>query len=696
MTDLWGFLLQTLYVSLVGGLLLVVKGLLQDKLTPRWQYGVWTVLALRILLPVQIIGKYILLPLPLWVETAKTLVERKLDSAYSSVFLPTEVAGPVPLVSARPESITDWLFLLYAVGAVVMLARYLVSYFRLRRLVSRGTPASDTLQAQINRIGEKYRLKSCRAVVIQGLPSPMVFGIFRPVLAVPAGASLDDHVILHELLHVKHHDALQNVLWCVCRALHWCNPFLHFLINRIGNDMESLCDQRVLERLEGEERREYGISLLAMANDRYPRAPGTTSVSNGGKNIARRIEAIVRFKKYPKGMALASVCVTVILMCGCLAATGEQELTYHDSTEDGLLTNARSLAELKLTQCTTAAGALDTYAKGLKYYDQRWLALASPASHKEDILADSIPFLDNEDGLWDWKSQAETGLNLSVYEVKSLDDPPYAELVETGWVEDIQLSQTEYEIYNLEYQTDGSYTALLTFFFDNVQTLDGQQLWWSAEYGDTCAVATYPVRVFQEDGWVVEETGTRTLYLLNGTDVTTFCYRLFPTLRLYQGKGTFGSVKARIWRSCDLEDSIGLWERVNVYSIQYPCPAAEFGTCYENYNLTYTYGAENEDTNLVHQAGIQLKPLNKDGSMPEFEDLPGTIGGQSASGNSSSGTAWSNEQIEGNWNGIIETGGGWGGTGNPEESAFSVGYVIHVWLNSELRETIVLEEVPND
>ena len=39
-------------------------------------------------------------------------------------------------------------------------------------------------------------------------------------------------------------------------------------------------------------------------------SPGTSSMANGGRNIRRRIEAIARFKKYPAGMALASVCVT--------------------------------------------------------------------------------------------------------------------------------------------------------------------------------------------------------------------------------------------------------------------------------------------------------------------------------------------------------------------------------------------------
>ena len=50
-----------------------------------------------------------------------------------------------------------------------------------------------------------------------------------------------------------------------------------------------------------------------MADEVYARAPGTSSMANGGRNIRRRIEAIARFKKYPAGMALASVCVTVVL-----------------------------------------------------------------------------------------------------------------------------------------------------------------------------------------------------------------------------------------------------------------------------------------------------------------------------------------------------------------------------------------------
>ena len=56
MHNIWEFLLQTLSVSAAAALLLIVKALLADKLPPRWQYGVWAVLALCLCRFVQGIG----------------------------------------------------------------------------------------------------------------------------------------------------------------------------------------------------------------------------------------------------------------------------------------------------------------------------------------------------------------------------------------------------------------------------------------------------------------------------------------------------------------------------------------------------------------------------------------------------------------------------------------------------------------
>ena len=128
MTGIWGFILQTLYVSLVGGLLLLVKSILRDKLTPRWQYGVWSVLALRILVPVGVSWKYVLLPLPLWVETARILAEQAIPALWFT-----------------------WLYWLYLAGVAVFLLRYVVSYIRLGMLLRRGEAAPEELTQQVSR-----------------------------------------------------------------------------------------------------------------------------------------------------------------------------------------------------------------------------------------------------------------------------------------------------------------------------------------------------------------------------------------------------------------------------------------------------------------------------------------------------------------------------------------------------------------
>ena len=485
MNNLWGFLLQTISVSLTAALLLIVKYLLADKLSPRWQYAAWSVLALRILVPASM-ERFILHPIPLWLEIWKGKVEAGLNSAYSSVEQVISVKAPVPWIVTAPLSVTDWLFVLYTAGVVVTLLWYAFSYLRLRRALRKGFPVSEGLEAQIQRVCQTYGLCPCRAVAVKGLTSAFVCGVFRPVLAVPAGEELDDKVLLHELLHLKYRDSLQNLLWCVLRALHWCNPFLQVVFNRIGNDMESLCDQRVLERLEGEERRSYGVILLSMANDRYPRAPGTTSISNGGKNISRRIEAIVRFRKYPKGMALVSVCTVILLAAQVLSGSaanyaGQGSYLHPDSESE----SAQSMAMVRLERCTTPAAAIDTYVKGLRWENGVMVALASSASEQQSLF----------DGM---------SRNHSLAWVSYHRDP--------GKYLDYLYTTDTYYIANLEEQEEGCYTAVLVF---GVKTLmDEEGCIVTNEAGDSWIESTVlvPITVYEEDGWVVEETGERQAY----------------------------------------------------------------------------------------------------------------------------------------------------------------------------------------
>lgn len=388
MDNLWSVLAQTLALSVAAAVLLAAKRLFLDKLSPRWQYGVWAILALRALLPAGLLGRTLVPGGRVVLEAARLQVELPLSSVLTDPYGVTEVLAPVPLFPRglpAPGSITDVLFYLYAAGVLLLALWFFLSYARLRAAIRRGLSPAPEVLAQVEGVAARYGLKAPRLVVVlPGLESAFVCGPLRPVLALP-GRPVDDKVLLHELLHLRHGDVWAGVGVCALRCLHWCNPLIWYCCDRMQNDCEALCDQRVLERLEGEERRAYGVILLSMADGRYARAPGTSSMANGGRNIKARIQAIARFRRYPAGMALASGCVAVVLALTCLGGTGSAA-EVPGGTDRGAL----ALAQAQLNRPTTVAGALDTYAKALLSDSPLYYAMVLPEEGREAVWKDTL------------------------------------------------------------------------------------------------------------------------------------------------------------------------------------------------------------------------------------------------------------------------------------------------------------------
>ena len=558
MGNIWEFLYQTLTVSIVAAALLLIKRLLRDKLSPRWQYGVWAVLALRALLPAST-ARGVVPPLALWVETLKSAVELGLGSAYSGAFEPIRLRHVLPWIDAAPASATDWLFIAYAAGVLLTLAWYALRYAHLRALLRRGSAAGAEAQAAVAAAAGKYGLQPCPAVAVPGLKTAFVCGVFRPVLAVPAEGAPDEKVILHELLHLKHRDALQNVFWCFLRALHWCDPFMQYVFDRVGNDMESLCDQRVLERLEGEERREYGGILLEMASRAYARAPGTSSISNGAKNIARRIEAIARFKLYPRGMSLIAACTAVTLCAALLtgAAADHSDRRLQAPRNEGELVAALSAS--RLNRCTTLAGALDTYAKALLCGRGVYFAMSTPLSEQER---------------W-FQEMREYGA--SPYSLDHSGTEPFRSVENAN--------DTENVIYfNLRETGDGRYQCCIRLVYSGWLT-DGER---RERY------VLIPVEVWREDGfYVVRETGGREVI-----DAADWSGYERPMLVRGSAGCAGGTVEASIYTTYSTP---GGYQNAD--------PQAEFTQWWRNYEISYERGSRVFDGAEAQNAAIQYRPL---------------------------------------------------------------------------------------
>jgi beta-lactamase regulating signal transducer with metallopeptidase domain len=96
------------------------------------------------------------------------------------------------------------------------------------------------------------------SVVLRVTPDdlgPAVAGLWAPCVLVPqsvlASASREDveHILLHELAHVRRRDLVLHWLMTAARVVHWFNPAVQLAAARMQADRELACDAVVLRLL---------------------------------------------------------------------------------------------------------------------------------------------------------------------------------------------------------------------------------------------------------------------------------------------------------------------------------------------------------------------------------------------------------------------------------------------------------------
>lgn len=385
MTNLWTVLYFTLGITLTGLMLVLFKRLFRDKLSARWHYLVWLVLLVRAILPenLRLFSTGFALN-TLWISGMKRLraaVELGRNSLLSTPF--GMGGGEISLLKKMPFSawsLTDRLFAVYLAGVAAVLLYDALLYARLRLEIRKGAAATPSLREKIRKTAEKYDLPTQKSVrICKGIETPFLCGMVRPILVVPESMAetIDEKVLLHEMLHLKHHDVLVNFLLHLLQALNWFNPFVYWLCRIIRNDSEALCDQRALERLRGEEKREYGMLLLDMADSRCASRIGTTSMANGARNIKTRIGRIADFGRVPKGAAFATACITVVL---CLASVSfAYQPNYFDTSKVETAEDLRlTLEDARYFEIPSAEMAISIFYEAFEERDLAKLALTVP------------------------------------------------------------------------------------------------------------------------------------------------------------------------------------------------------------------------------------------------------------------------------------------------------------------------------
>ena len=121
------------------------------------------------------------------------------------------------------------------------------------------------LETQKTRLGLKA---SVSLAVCAGVDSPMLAGLFHPVILLPrapgaGGLEELSLVLLHELCHLRRRDILYKALLYAAGAFHWFNPLVWMMVRQGIRDMELCCDDDASALLTAQERKHYAQTILS-------------------------------------------------------------------------------------------------------------------------------------------------------------------------------------------------------------------------------------------------------------------------------------------------------------------------------------------------------------------------------------------------------------------------------------------------
>ncbi len=345
------FLLCNIFISIIIGLLLAAKHMLRSRLTSRMQYHLWFPLLGLLAVPFLPVRS---LPLFSWLSVFQTMAASHTGTtpggntaSHQAGTLDWMNDFGVTASQKTSSGVGVLLFVLWAAGVAGMVILTVRSAIRFHALKTSSLPLQNRSVHKIYQgcLREMNITKNIPVYSTAFLKSPVLAGMFRPCIYMPIHLISDynakdlRYMLLHELSHYKHKDAVMNHLMHIANVLYWFNPFVWHACKEMKTDREIACDTSVLDILEADDHERYGHTLIDLA-EKISRAsfPFATGMSGSMAQMQRRIINIANYQKESFHKRVSSF-LSYVLIAAFLAgfipvlsihAAGHDRYVFHE------------------------------------------------------------------------------------------------------------------------------------------------------------------------------------------------------------------------------------------------------------------------------------------------------------------------------------------------------------------------------
>lgn len=329
------FIRTFLSISLSGAILscfiLLLKPFYQSRISKRWQYYIWLLVILRLLIPVTTdfgIDRFSVLeemeegmdPMTDEEQISGDNIPPAHTSRQTNGFLTG--MDSVFLTHTGAFSLGAYLVFAWITAALILILHKVWVYYGFIRYLKTGNQEVSDL-AVLNLLGErKEELKIKRKIELycnSNISSPIMTGFLHPVIIIPE-ENIEtikmSYILQHELVHYKQGDLLYKWLAQITICLHWFNPFVYLIGKEVNQTCELACDEVIIKSLDESEKRTYGDTLLSFLKSKgsYGRSLASVTLSEGARQMKERLGAIMDYQKKSKRIK-AVTCILTLGIC---------------------------------------------------------------------------------------------------------------------------------------------------------------------------------------------------------------------------------------------------------------------------------------------------------------------------------------------------------------------------------------------
>jgi bla regulator protein BlaR1 len=362
--NLFKIVLQTsITASILVALILIIRKLVKVRLGVEFQYALWFIVILRLIVPKLPESIFSIFNLTAKLKTSALMLASNNEDNFGSII--EQGANKIITISSndvlgdniksmgyrRTEFVASGLSIdciftfIWIVGILVISAYIIIVYKRLSsRIKSEGKSYNEEFLVLLGSCKKSMQIrKNISVVVTSEIKTPALFGHFRPIILIPKNIheimpkDRLRYVFLHELSHFKRKDVMMNWVINILMVIYWFNPIVLYGLINMKEDMEVCCDSLALSYTEDEEVKEYGLTIIGMMEHFSRHIPllGTTSIVNSKSEVRRRVIMIKLFNK--KSYRLSAIAIAALLIFSGVALTDARAASFiNESTNKAI------------------------------------------------------------------------------------------------------------------------------------------------------------------------------------------------------------------------------------------------------------------------------------------------------------------------------------------------------------------------